>query len=80
MFARLDLTLIGAGLLVSLLGAGLVDLWLIGVSLRSLIRREGAWGFVGLLLGLTILGAIIGFAGLLSQAGLLSPAGLGLQG
>jgi H+/Cl- antiporter ClcA len=62
MIARLDLLLIGAGLLISVLGALLVDLWPIGVSPRSLMRREGAWGFVGLL----ILGGIVGFAGLLT--------------
>ena len=80
MFGRIDLLLIGAGLLVSLVGAALVDLWLIGVSLRAIFRRDGGWGIVGLLLGLTILGAIVGFAGFLYQAGLISPAGLTLQG
>ena len=67
MFARVDLLLIGAGVLVSVLGAALVDLWLIGLSVRALIQRDGSWGAVGLLLGLVILGGIVGFAGLLSR-------------
>jgi hypothetical protein len=65
MFARIDLLLIGAGILVSVLGATLVDLWLIGVSLKSLARRDGGWGVFGLLLGLVILGGLVGFAGIM---------------
>ena len=68
MFARIDLFLIAAGIGISVLGAALVDLWLIGMSFRSLIKRDGSWGAVGLLLGLMILGGIVGFAGLLSRA------------
>ena len=66
MFGRVDLYLIGAGMLISVLGAALVDLWLIGVSLRSLLRRDGVWGLVGLVLGLLILGGIVAFAWLLA--------------
>jgi hypothetical protein len=67
MFARVDLMVIGAGILVSVLGATLVDLWLISRGVCALVRREGSWGAVGLLLGLAILGGIVGFVGLLAR-------------
>ena len=67
MFARVDLYLIAAGIGITVLGAALVDLWLIGVSFRSIFRREGGWGAVGLLLGVIILGGIVGFAWPLSR-------------
>lgn len=67
MFGRIDLILIGAGILARVLGMGLVDLWLIVKSLSALIRREEGWGAVGLLLGLVILGGLVGFVGLLSR-------------
>src|SRR5437870_4125032 len=65
MFVRVDLMLIGAGVLVSVLGAALVDLWLIGRSFSTLVRRDGSWAAVGLLLGLAILGGLVGFVELL---------------
>jgi len=73
-FGRVDLYLVGAGMLVSVLGAALVDLWLIGVSLRALLRRDGIWGVIGLVLGLLILGGIVAFAWL------LAPVFVDLQG
>jgi hypothetical protein len=66
-FARVDLYLIAAGIAISVLGAALVDLWLIGTSFRSLIRRDGGWGAIGLLLGVIIMGGIVGFAWPLSR-------------
>jgi hypothetical protein len=62
MFARIDLLLIAAGIAISVLGAALVDLWLIAMSFRSLFRRDGGWGALGLLIGVIIMGGIVGFA------------------
>jgi H+/Cl- antiporter ClcA len=67
MFARPEFLLFALGILVAVVGAAVLDLWLLAASCRSLFRRDPIWGVFGVLLGLLILGGIALYSGLLYQ-------------
>ena len=67
MFARPEFLLFALGILVAVVGAAVLDLWLLAASCRLLFRRDPIWGVFGVLLGLLILAGIALYSGLLYQ-------------